>query len=116
MPAPPARMRSASVPCGLNSISSSPARYCWAKSLVLANIGRDHLPDLPGVEQDAEADAVDAGIVGDDGQVLHAGIADREDQRLGDAAQPEAAGHDHHAVLEQAGERRRRIGIDLFHE
>ena len=31
MPAPPARMRSASVPCGLNSISSSPARYCCAK-------------------------------------------------------------------------------------
>ena len=33
MPAPPARMRSASVPCGLNSISSSPARNCWANIL-----------------------------------------------------------------------------------
>src|SRR3989440_7044188 len=26
-------MRSASGPCGLNSISSSPARYCWANSM-----------------------------------------------------------------------------------
>ena len=33
MPAPPARSRSASVPCGLNSTSSCPARYCAAKSL-----------------------------------------------------------------------------------
>src|ERR1700679_1386941 len=33
MPAPPARMRSASVPCGLNSISNSPARYCRSNSL-----------------------------------------------------------------------------------
>ena len=33
MPTPPARMRSARVPCGLNSSSSSPARYCWANSL-----------------------------------------------------------------------------------
>ena len=62
--------------------------------LVLADIGRDHLLDLPGLEQQAEADAVDAGIVGDDGEVLHAGIADGVDQRLRDAAQAEAAGHD----------------------
>ncbi len=78
--------------------------------LVLADIGRDHLLDLPGVEQQAEADAVDARIVGHDGQVLHAGIADRQDQRFGDAAQPEAPGHDQHAVLQQAGERRRASG------
>ena len=115
MPAPPARMRSASVPCGLNSISSSPARYCWANSLVLADIGRDHLLDLPRLEQQAEAGAVDAGIVGDDGEVLHAGVADRLDQRLRDAAQAEAAGHDQHAVLEHAGERRLCVGIDFLH-
>ncbi len=50
------------------------------------------------------------------GQVLDAGIADRVDQRLGNAAQPEAAGHDHHAVLQQAGERRFGVRIDLVHE
>ena len=32
-----------------------------------------------------------------------------------DAAQAEAAGHDHHAVLQQAGQRRRGVGIDFFH-
>src|SRR5687767_14471946 len=33
MPAPPARRRSARVPCGLNSSSSSPDRYCRSNSL-----------------------------------------------------------------------------------
>src|SRR5579859_7295365 len=33
MPAPPARSRSASVPCGVSSTSSSLARYCRANSL-----------------------------------------------------------------------------------
>ena len=33
IPAPPARMRSASVPCGVNSSSSSPARYWRSNSL-----------------------------------------------------------------------------------
>ena len=33
IPEPPARIRSASVPCGVSSTSSSPARYCLANSL-----------------------------------------------------------------------------------
>ena len=33
MPEPPARIRSARVPCGVSSTSSSPARYCRANSL-----------------------------------------------------------------------------------
>ena len=33
-PAPPARMRSISVPCGTSSSSTSPARYCRSKRLV----------------------------------------------------------------------------------
>ncbi len=33
MPDPPARIRSASVPCGVSSTSSSPERYCRANSL-----------------------------------------------------------------------------------
>ena len=37
--------------------------------LVLADVGRDHLPDLPRLEQDADAEIVDAGVVADDGQV-----------------------------------------------
>ena len=34
--------------------------------LVLADVGRDHLPDLPRLEQDADAEVVDAGVVADD--------------------------------------------------
>ena len=85
------------------------------EQLVLADIGRDHLLDLPRLQQPAEADAVDAGIVGDDRQVLDAGVADRVRQGLGDAAQAEAAGHDHHAVLEDAIECRFGVGINLVH-
>src|ERR1700759_4315545 len=115
MPAPPARMRSASVPCGLNSSSSSPASWSW-KQLVLADIGRDHLLDLPRLQQAGEPDAVDAGIVGDHREALHPGLAERVRQGLGNAAEAEAAGHDHHAVLEKAIEGRFRVGVNLFHE
>ena len=69
------------------------------EGLVLAHIGRDHLLDLARVQQHAEALAVDAAIVRHHGEVLDAGIADGEDQGLGDAAQAEPAGHDQHAVL-----------------
>src|SRR5580692_558894 len=37
---------------------------------VLANIGRDHFLDLPGVEENAESLAVGAAIVRHDGEVL----------------------------------------------
>src|SRR4030088_3457935 len=85
------------------------------EGLVLPNIGRDHLLDLPGVQQEAQSDAVDPGIVGDDRQVFHTGLANRLDQALRDAAQPQPPAHNQHAVLEQAGERRPGVGIDLFH-
>src|SRR3546814_798706 len=48
--------------------------------LVLADIGGDHLPDLPGAEQLAQPLAVDAGVVARDGEVLDPRIADRVDQ------------------------------------
>src|SRR4029079_14533554 len=48
-------------------------------------------------------------------EVLYAGLADRVDQRLRDAAQAEAAGHDQHAVLEETRQRRLGVGIDLLH-
>ena len=44
------------------------------EQLVFTDIGRDHLLDLPRLQKPAQADAVDARIVGDDGQVLDAGI------------------------------------------
>ena len=85
------------------------------EELVLAHVGTDHLADLARLEQAAEADAVDAGIVGDEGQVLRPRITNRLDQRLRNAAQAEAAGHDGHAILDQVGDRRRCIFIDFVH-
>jgi hypothetical protein len=85
------------------------------EGLVLADVRRDHLPNLPGVEEEPEPGVVDAGVVGDDRQPLHPGLADRLDQGLGDAAQAEAAGHDHHVVPQQAGERRLGVGVNLVH-
>jgi hypothetical protein len=49
------------------------------------------LLDLPRFQQLAQAEAVDAGVVRDHGQVLDAGCRAARDQRLGDAAQAEAA-------------------------
>ena len=85
----------------------------FLEQLVLADIGRDHLRDLPGLQQDAEAGAVDAGIVGDDRQLADAGIADGVDEGLWDAAEPEASRHDGHAVEEEAVERGDGIGAKL---
>src|SRR5690606_26296399 len=81
--------------------------------LVLADVGRDHLADLPSLEQLAEAEAVHARVVGDDGEVLHARIAQRGDQRLGDAAQAEAADREGLAVGHHVGERAARVGVAL---
>ena len=75
------------------------------ENLVLADIARNHLLDLAGFKQNAEADPVDAGVVGNEGQILRARFAHRVDQRLGNPANAKSAGHQHHAVLDLAGER-----------
>jgi hypothetical protein len=85
------------------------------EGLVLADVGADHLLDLPRLEQDPEADAVDAGVVGDDRQALDAGIADGLDQDARYAAQPEAAGHDRHVVAKETGKGSLAVRIDLLH-
>ena len=83
------------------------------EELVLADIGRDHLSDLARGKQPPEADTVDARIVRDDRQALDARRLNGVDQRLGDAAQAEAAGHDDHVVAQDPGKglRRRRINL-----
>ena len=86
------------------------------ESLVLADIGRDHLLDLPGVEEEAKTNPINARIVGYDREVANPGVPDGLDQRLRDTAKPEAPGHDHHAVLQKAGKCRGSIGIEFFHE
>src|SRR5690606_6937067 len=59
--------------------------------LVLAHIGRNHLADLPGFQQLAEAETVDAGIVGRRGTTPAPAVTQRSDRGLGNAAQAEAA-------------------------
>ncbi|MNV64015.1 hypothetical protein D3C71_1566390 [compost metagenome] len=83
--------------------------------LVLADVGRDHLGDLLGLQQLAQAEAVHACVVGDDGQSLDARGLQPGDQVLGNAAQAEAAGHDGHPVKGQALQRGRDVSVDLAH-
>jgi hypothetical protein len=66
--------------------------------LILAYVGGDHLPHLPGAEQLPQPLIVDAGIVGSDGEVLHAARLDRVDQPLGDPTQAESARANRHSV------------------
>ncbi|MDT4877153.1 hypothetical protein FQZ97_1126500 [compost metagenome] len=71
---------------------------------VLANVGSNHLADLPVFQQYAQAKTVDAAIVGNHGQPLHAHAADLGDQVFRDTADAEAAGNYRHVVGE-SGER-----------
>ena len=98
MPAPAARIRSEKVPCGTSSTSISFCKELPLEFLVLADVGRDHLADLPRAQQRADAVIVDAGVVADDGEVLGAAAMQRGDQVFGNAAEPEAAHHDGGAI------------------
>ena len=113
MPAPPARMRSARVPCGLNSSSSSLREILPLEFLVLADVGGNHFADLTALQQQPETGAVDAGVVRHDGQIANARIVQRADQLLGNAAQAETAAHQRDAVLDDAAQGARRIRIHL---
>ena len=83
--------------------------------LILADIRTDHLLDLAGAQQLAEALAIDPGIVARNCQVFGSGIADRVDQALGDAAQPKAARANRHPVMEQPFESGGGVGIEFAH-
>jgi hypothetical protein len=63
------------VPCGQNSTSSSP-EILPLELLVLADIGRDHLLDLPGAKQLADAFVVDARVVAREGEANRSGLDD----------------------------------------
>ncbi len=78
------------------------ARQVLAHELgVLSDIGGDHLLHLPRLQQDADAEIVDARVVGRERQVLGPGLLDRLQQQFRDAAQPEAAGSNEHPVLQK---------------
>uniref|UniRef100_A0A0N4ZXT0 PE-PGRS family protein n=1 Tax=Parastrongyloides trichosuri TaxID=131310 RepID=A0A0N4ZXT0_PARTI len=86
------------------------------EQLVLADIAGDHLLHLTALQQHPQAEAVGACIVGDDGQPADPGSPDLGDQALGVAREPEAAGHDGHAVKQQAPKRGSGRGENLGHE
>src|SRR5690606_15763282 len=67
---------------------------------ILADVGSDHLLDLPFVQQKAEAEVIDAAIVGDDGEPLDAHASDLSDEVLRDAAKSEPSNDDGHVVCE----------------
>ena len=121
MPAPPARMRSASVPCGTSSSSISPARYLSVKARGSDERGNEQiiLAHHAGIDHRGDADAAVAGIVVDDGEVLRAArrleaVDQRVDQLDRRAGAAEAADHHGHAILD-ARHRRGEIGDCLVH-
>ena len=80
------------------------------EQLVLPDVRTDHLADLTVFQEQAQAKAVHAAVVGDHRQVLHPVIADRRDQVFRDPAKAKAARHDGHAVEEKAFQRLGGVG------
>src|SRR5439155_11191769 len=75
--------------------------------LVLSDVSGNHLADLARLQQHADAEVVHARVVADDGEVPGPPSAQRRNEPLGNAAQPEAAHHDRGAV---GNERDRLLG------
>src|SRR5262249_25254152 len=65
----------------------------FGEGLVFSDVRRDHLLDLAGLQEETQPRSVDAGIVTDTSQPLNARLADRQDQLVGNADQPESAAH-----------------------
>ena len=66
--------------------------------LVLADVGGDHLLDLPGAQEQAGAEVVHAGVVADDGEAPGAAVVERANQVFWNAADAEPAHHDGRAI------------------
>ena len=84
------------------------------QQFVFADVGADVLRDLSGGEQQAHAEAVDAGVVADGGEIFRAFADQRANQVFRDAAQSEPAHHDGGAV-EDVSDGFVGIGYDFVH-
>src|SRR5690606_18571066 len=71
------------------------------------------LLDLTCFQQQAETLAVDACVIGDHRQIAHAAVAQRQDQVLRNAAQPETTAHDRHPIGDDSLERGSRARKDF---
>ncbi len=85
------------------------------ENLGLTHIAGDHLVNLAGFEEQAEAGAVHPRVVANTGQVLDARLTERVDEVEWRATQAESADHEAHAVAEKTVEGGRRAGVDLVH-
>jgi hypothetical protein len=83
--------------------------------LVFADVGGDHLLDLARFQQLAEAEAVDARVVRDGGQLLDAGVAQRFDQRLRECRTGRSRRRRWSGRLDDTGQRRCRVRIHFVH-
>ena len=109
MPDPPARIRSASVPCGVSSTSSSPERYCRANSLFSPTydetIRRSRFSDSSRPSPQSSTpqlfDTASRSVV--------PGLQQRVDQHRRDAAQPEPAHRQRRAVRDVGDRLGRRL-------
>jgi hypothetical protein len=66
------------------------------------------------LQQETQTDAIQAGVIGNHGQIARTAGMQCTDQILRDAADSESAAHQGHAVLDHAAQCRRGIGIHFF--
>ena len=66
-------------------------------------------------KQQAEPEIVDPGIVRDDGQILDTRLLHGRDRHFRNAAQPESAGRDQQAILQDTIQRFLCAGTNLLH-
>ena len=67
---------------------------------VFAHVAGNHLAHLLGLQQPADAEVINACVVGDASEVAYAEAQDFLNRVFGDAAQAEAAEHQGHAIGE----------------
>ena len=113
MPAPPARSRSASVPCGVSSTSSSPCRY-WRSNSLFSPTYDDTIRRIRLSRSSSQPPVVDATVVGDRLEIGHSRVEQRLDQHARDAAQPKPSDRQRRTVRD-VGDRLRRTPHDLVH-
>ncbi len=78
------------------------AQVLLLERCVFANVTTDHLLDLARLQEQAQTKVIHAGVVADARKVLNTGVAQCEDEVLGDAAEAKPADHDGHSIAENS--------------
>ena len=85
------------------------------EQLVLADIRRNHLSDLSGLQQLPQTETVSSGVVRNHREARDPRRLDLRNEALGIADETKTAGHDCHSIVEQPRKRLARRLIDLVH-